>query len=103
MATGLLCGAVRNRSRIDDRFGAGVAELVDAIAFDVLELRRERAFLRPFPERSEADVANHGLERGFAHVIGEHIIVQALRCGDSVAEDLQVGICLLYTSPSPRD
>src|ERR1700760_3326045 len=50
--------------RIDDDIGFQIAELVEAVALDVLELGRQRALLLPLACRAEFHVADHGLERG---------------------------------------
>src|SRR6516162_8600070 len=78
--------------RVDDRFLARIAEFVDAVAFDVLELRGERPLFRPFSMRAKFHITNDGLERRLAHVVGELVVIQALRGGDCIAEYLQIGI-----------
>src|SRR5580658_62772 len=59
---------------INDDFGFGVAEVIDAVPLDVLELRSKRPLLRPFARRAEFHLANHGVERVLVHVGGEHIV-----------------------------
>ena len=75
--------------RIDDHLGLGVAEVVDAVALDVLELGRERPFLRPFAELARISLADDGLERGLRHIVGKRVVVEALGRGDRLAEHLQ--------------
>jgi hypothetical protein len=78
--------------RIDDHFRLRIAEVVDAVALDVLELGGERPLLCPLAERSEFDLADDSLERGLVHVGRERIVVEALGRGGRLAEHLQVGI-----------
>ena len=61
--------------RVDDRFLPRIAEFVDAVALDVLELRGERPLFRPFSMRAEFHVADDGLERRLAHVVGELVVI----------------------------
>src|SRR5581483_11493344 len=57
--------------RVDDHLGFQIAEVIDTVAFDCLELRRQRAFLDPFAVLSEFHVADDGLESRFADVVGQ--------------------------------
>jgi hypothetical protein len=52
----------------------------------------KHAFFRPFTLRAEFHIADHGLECGLAHIFGKLIVIKALRCGDRLAEHLQVGV-----------
>src|SRR5450631_3435630 len=64
-----------------DGQGVRVLELVDAVALDAAELRLEHPRLRPFAIGGEFDVADDGLERGLADVVGELAVVEALGGG----------------------
>src|SRR5262249_14611553 len=49
--------------RIEHHLGRKVAEIVDAVAADVLELDQQHPVLRPLALGAERDVADHRLER----------------------------------------
>src|SRR5512139_1855023 len=57
--------------RVEDHLLAGLLELLDVVADDALVLHVEHARLGPFAAVAELDVADHGLELGFADVSGE--------------------------------
>ena len=78
------------RRRYHD-LGREVLELADVIALDVLELDLEHARLRPFALRAERHVADQGLERGLADVIGELVVIEAFRRRDCLLAEPEAG------------
>jgi hypothetical protein len=64
--------------RYDD-LGREVLELAEIGALDVLELDLKDPRLRPLALGSELHVTNQGLERRLADVIGELVVIEALR------------------------
>jgi hypothetical protein len=69
-----------------------IAELVEAVALDVLELRLQNARLRPLAIGAELDIADHSLERRLPHIIRELAVVQTLGCCNRLPQDLQIGV-----------
>jgi hypothetical protein len=57
-------------------------------AGDVLELREHRARFCPFPVIALSDFADHGLEAVAADVVGEFVVVEALRLRDRRGQHL---------------
>src|SRR5262245_32319774 len=47
---------------------------------------------RPLALGAELHIADHGLERGLAHVVGEHVVLGALGRLDRLTENLQIGV-----------
>src|SRR5215469_4812127 len=72
--------------------GRDVPELADVITLDVLELHLEHARLRPFARGPERHVADQGLERGVADVIGEFVVVEAFRGRYRLLQDLKLRV-----------
>ena len=54
-----------------DRLHAAVAELIELAGRDILELREQRARLRPGAVAGISDVADDSVEGVLVHVIGE--------------------------------
>src|SRR5262245_1017925 len=79
------------RRRYHD-LGRDVPELADVIALDVLELHLEHAGLRPFALGPEPHLADQRVERGLADVIGELVVVEAIRGRYRLLQDLKFGI-----------
>src|SRR5664280_801840 len=78
--------------RRNDGQGFRVLELIDGVALDAAELRLEYPRLRPFAIGRKLDVADDGLERGLAQIIGELAVVEALGGGDRLAQHVEVSI-----------
>src|SRR5580704_11292865 len=76
----------------DHRLALAVAEIIDAGAGDVLELDGQDARFSPLALVAEGDVADHGLESVGADVVGDLVLVEALRALDRVAPDLEVRV-----------
>src|SRR3974377_1617 len=55
--------------RVEDHLAREVAEGVDAVALDALELHQQHAFGRPLALVAELHVADHGLKGGLADVV----------------------------------
>src|SRR5262249_11368828 len=64
--------------RPQDRLHAAVAELIEIARRDILELREQRARLRPGAVASVSDVADDGVEGVLVHVIGELYVIETL-------------------------
>src|SRR6185437_8408258 len=69
-----------------------IFELLDAVAADVLELHLEHPRLRPFAFLAELDVAIHRLEGVRADVVGDLLLIEALRLRHGLGQDLHVGV-----------
>src|SRR5215475_13115154 len=67
---------------------AGLPELVDVIPLDVLILDVEDPGFLPLAERTELDLADNGLERCIAHVVGELALVDAADSLYCASQDL---------------
>src|SRR5437016_1332080 len=76
----------------EDHLGFRIAELLEIVALDVLELHLQHPRLRPFAVLAEGDFADDRVERMAAEVIGEPGLVEALRALDRLTQDLQVGV-----------
>src|SRR5579862_1330806 len=77
--------------RPQHRLALAVAEIVDAGAFDVLELNSQDLRGRPFALVAEFDVADDSLKGVGADVVGELVLVEALGALDGLGEDLHPG------------
>src|SRR5438034_7654122 len=78
--------------RMENHLARQIAELLDAVGLDVLELHQQHALLRPFALVAELHVADDGLEGRLADVIGQGVVIETLGRLDRVAEHLQVGV-----------
>src|SRR3954453_5534655 len=64
------------------RLGVHALELVDGVALDAVILDLQHARLRPLATLAELDVAHDGLDRIAAQIVGDLIVIDALRTGD---------------------
>src|SRR5437763_3812227 len=78
--------------RIKNHGFAGLTELVDVVALDVLILDVENSGLLPLTERTEFHVANDGLELRLVQMIGKLALVEAADRGHRLSQDLHFGI-----------
>src|SRR6266436_7783103 len=76
----------------EDHLGFRIAELLEIVALDVLELHLQHARLRSFAVLAEGDLSDDRVERMAADVIGELRLVEALGALDRIAQNLQVGV-----------
>ena len=74
--------------RVDNDLFAGLLELLDVGADDVLILHQQNARFGPFALRREADIADDGLERLLVNVFGELAVIEAAHRFDRLLEDL---------------
>src|SRR5215468_9652625 len=84
--TGLILGWVENH------LGREITKLVDAMAFDILELNQKHALLRPFSLIAELDIADDGFEGCLTDVSRQRIVVKTFGRLNGVAEDLQISV-----------
>src|SRR5581483_5592980 len=78
--------------RIENDFDRRIAEGVDRIVFDVLELNGDRALLAPFAVDAKLDVADDSLEGSFADVGCQYIIIETLGRLDRLFENLKISV-----------
>jgi hypothetical protein len=71
-----LAGLVFGRPQ--DRLLGALAELIDVVRLDVLELRQELPRGAPFAVLAESDLADNGLERVAVQVGGELVVIEVL-------------------------
>ena len=51
----------------------------------------------------DGDTATIGITQHATEMLGDIVFVELPEKGSSVTKDGNAGVCLLYTSPSPRD
>src|SRR5271168_4197838 len=76
----------------EDRNGLRPAELLDIVPLDAVVLHPDRPRLGPFTVGTEGDVTLDCVERVRVQVFGKLVVVESLRRGDRVAEDLQFAV-----------
>src|SRR6516164_10694528 len=72
-----------------DRDGLWLAELLDIMPLDAVVLRPDRPGLGPLAIRAKGDVTLDRVKRVRVYVCDELVVIEGLRRGDRVAEDLQ--------------
>src|ERR1022692_5309954 len=80
--------------RGDDDLDVRILELVHGVALDAAELRLEHARLCELATLAERNVADDGLKRGLADVVGELAVVEALGRRDRLAEDVEIRVAV---------
>ena len=51
----------------------------------------------------DGEMATIGITKHATEMLGDIVFVELPEIGSSVVKDGNAGVCLLYTSPSPRD
>src|SRR5215469_10930486 len=79
-------------ARIHNHSFAGLAELIDVVALDVLVLDVEDARPIPFAERPELNVADDRLECCPVQVVGDFRLIESAHRADRLRKHLQLSI-----------
>src|SRR5262245_24706240 len=94
----LLVGIDERAGRVgrrgDHHLGRHILELHGVVAPDVLELHLQHARLGPLAALAKFDVAEHGLERRLADVVGELGVIEAPRGLYGLLQDLHLRVGL---------